>query len=107
MGLMQNFTYADPSLATQWMLEYIRETEASIAHIRNFAPPPETLLITRTTPLTHHRLQSAINTAVRKIAARQCVPLVDWDVLAHVHMLNDLEWAQVQQVRRASCWVRA
>lgn len=97
---MQNFTYTDPFFAAHWLLDYTHYIEGNIALIRSLAPPPETLLITRTSPLTFHRLQSAVNTALRKIADRLCVPLVDWDFLAHVHMLSDAKWAQVQPVRR-------
>ena len=99
LSYMQPFTYADPSVGTRWMRNYVRNTEANIVHIRKLAPAPQTLLITRTSPLTNHRFQSAVNTAIRKIATKRCIPLIDWDELAHVHMLGDASWAQTKQVR--------
>jgi hypothetical protein len=93
---MEPFSYTDPSVATRWLRAYVRATEANLAQIRRLAPPPATLLLTRTSPLTAHRLQSSVNTAIRKISAAACIPLIDWDEIVRVHMLDDQKWAQVQ-----------
>lgn len=113
LSVMRDFNYSDPSVATRWLSKYIRHTEANIAQLQRLVPPPETLLITHTSPLTNHRFQSAVNSAIRRIAAKRCIPMIDWDELARVHMLNDTaKWAQVTPVRSvedmgSSRWVFA
>lgn len=95
---MASFSYSDPSVATEWLRNYTRDMDSNIALLSKLAPAPESLIITRTSPLTNHRLQSAVNMAIRKHAAKRCIPMIDWEALAHVHMLDDRQWAQQKQV---------
>lgn len=86
---MSSFNYknAHKSHVTRWMRSYIKNTERYIEIIRRLAGS-ETLVMMRTGPLSHGMLMSSMMTAIRKIGVRQCVPVLDWDFLSHVHVLG-------------------